>query len=103
MSTEDKLIAVERSIADIRKDIDYIQSKVDDLTDMKSVLVELKTISAYQVKRMDTFENSLKSLAESVDEYKSEGSISYTEIIKYILFTALGVAVTAISSVILIK
>ncbi|MGL5714949.1 MAG: hypothetical protein ACRCX2_18175, partial [Paraclostridium sp.] len=59
---EEKILAIEQSISNIREDVNYMQSKLDDLSDMKSVLVELKTISEYQVKRMDAYENSLKSL-----------------------------------------
>ena len=107
-------------ISQIERELGYLRDKVDDLTDMKLILTELKTISEYQVKRSDKLENMVQELskttvtiAKEVQSNKDDilhldselsnitdkSSIWSSEITKYVLFAILGIAVSYIFNI----
>lgn len=108
MSEDDKIIQLER-------ELEYLRNKIDDLTDMKLILTELKTISQYQVHRSDKLETMVEELSkttvaiakevqsnkEEIDSINTQVSnitdknnIGSSEIIRYVLFAVLGILVS---------
>lgn len=87
----------ERRIERLEKEIDLIKSKLDDLTDMKMILTELKVITEHQVKRSDKLEKMVEELTHRVGSesqtIQSSNSIPISEIVKYTLFAILGIVI----------
>lgn len=102
-------------ISQLERELGYLRNKVDDLTDMKLILTELKTISEYQVKRSDKLETMVQELSkttvtiakevqsnkddincinEELSTITEKNSIWSSEITKYVLFAILGMAVS---------
>lgn len=108
MSDDSKLTQLENEVG-------YLRNRLDNLTDMKLILTELKTISEYQVKRSDKLETMVEELSkttvaiakevqnnkEEIDSINTQVSnitdknnIGSSEIIKYVLFAVLGILVS---------
>lgn len=87
----------ERRIERLEKEIDLIKSKLDDLTDMKMILTELKVITEHQVKRSDKLEKMVEELTHRVgsesQNNQNNNSIPISEIVKYTLFAILGIVI----------
>ena len=102
-------------ITQLEKELGYLRNKIENLTDMKLILTELKTISEYQVKRSDKLETMVEELSkttvaiakevqnnkEEIDSINTQVSnitdknnIGSSEIIKYVLFAVLGILVS---------
>lgn len=107
-------------ISQLEKDLTYLRNRLDDLSDMKLILTELKTISEYQVKRSDKLESMVEELskttvtiAKEVQSNKDDitdinaelssitdkSSIWSSEITKYVLFAILGIAISYIFNI----
>lgn len=102
-------------ITQLEKELGYLRNKIENLTDMKLILTELKTISEYQVKRSDKLETMVEELSkttvaiakevqnnkEEIDSINTQvsnitdrESIGSSEIVKYVLFAVLGILVS---------
>lgn len=88
-----KYKALEDKLKELKDDVKTLGNKVDDLTDMKLVLVELKTISKYTAQRLDKLE-------EAQDSSDDSNKITTGEIIKYVMFGILGVVISAVAGII---
>ena len=107
-------------ISQFERELSYLRNKLDDLTDMKLILTELKTISEYQVKRSDKLENMVQELSrttvtiakevqsnkDNINSINTElssitdkSSIWSSEITRYVLFAILGIAISYIFNI----
>ena len=107
-------------INQLEKDLTYLRNRMDDLSDMKLILTELKTISEYQVKRSDKLENMVEELSKTVVAIAKEvqsnkdditdiseelcsitekSSIWSNDVVKYVLFAVLGIAISYVFNI----
>lgn len=107
-------------ISQLERDLSYFRNRLDDLSDMKLILTELKTISEYQVKRSDKLERMVEELSKTtvtiakevqsnkddivnindeISNMTDKNSIWSSEIVKYVLFAILGIAISSLFNI----
>ena len=105
----------EEKVLRLEKDVDELKNKVDDLGEMKLILVELKTISKYQAERgdkLDTLieeqgktlisvcermnmnEDNIGELVREVSTLKDDHSLKFGDLAKNFAFTGAGALAT---------
>lgn len=89
MTTDERVTLLESKLGEV-------EQKIASLSDMRDILIELKTISKYTVERLDKQEESIEDVKQSISNVQDTNSIQVAEFISRGVFLVLGVVLTAI-------